>query len=299
MPAVILETRVHANTLRDQLSLEVAKFKQKHNLTPGLVIVAIGEDTATYDYIKVVTRNAMRVGIKAYANLLPADISKEELIAHLQELSNRENIHAISLQTPLPKNISLTEAGNAINPLKDVEGLSPMNNGSSYMGTPVLLPPPALGGMKLLSLYNINPAKRHAVIVGRNLIIGKPMNLLLTEANATVTVCHSQTANLAYFTRQADILVVATQQAGLINAEMIKPGAVVVDFGINYINGKVTGDVDFERVKQIAGAVTPMPGGTGPLTVISLLNNVLKAATLQRSEVGNQESERLLQATEA
>jgi methylenetetrahydrofolate dehydrogenase (NADP+) / methenyltetrahydrofolate cyclohydrolase len=281
MPAVVLETRAHANSLRDQLSIEVAKFKQKHSLTPSLVIVAIGEDTATYDYIKVVTRNAVKVGIKAYANLLPADISKEELKAHLEELSNRENIQAISLQTPLPKEMALTDIGKAINPLKDVEGFSPMNNGSSFMGQPLLLPPPALGGMKLLSLYNINPAKRHAVVVGRNLIIGKPMSLLLTEANATVTVCHSQTANLAYFTRQADILVVATQQAGLINAEMIKPGAVVVDFGINYVNGRVTGDVDFARVKQVAGAITPMPGGTGPLTVISLLGNVLKAAQLQ------------------
>ena len=283
MPAVILETRQHANTLRDQLTVDVAKFKQKTNVTPSLVIVAIGEDTATYDYIKVVSRNAIKIGIKAYANLLPADISKAELKMHLEDLSQRDNVHAISLQAPLPKEMTLVEIAKSIAPEKDVEGLSPVNSGSNLMGSPLLLPPPALGGVKLLSLYNINPARRHAVVVGRNLIIGKPIFNLLTEANATVTLCHSQTVNLAYFTRQADILVTATQQPNLINADMIKPGSVVIDFGINYSGNRVYGDVDFERVKQVAGAITPMPGGTGPLTVISLLSNVLKAANLQVS----------------
>lgn len=281
MPALLLETRSHANNLREQLKAEVTKFKQEHQITPALVMVAVGEDASTYDYIRVVTRNAMKVGIRAFANLLPADISKAEFKAHLEELNQRENIHAISLQTPLPKDLSVGEFGKVITPFKDVEGLNATNIGNSYLGQPALIPPPALAGMKLLSLFTINPARRQVVVVGRNLVIGKPISQLLTEANGTVTVCHSQTTNLAYYTRQAEILIVATQQPNLITADMIKPGAVVVDFGINYVNGKVQGDVEFEKAKQVAGAITPMPGGTGPLTVISLLSNTLKAANLQ------------------
>jgi len=284
MAGLIMNTRSTAATMREQVKGEVAEFKQQSGFTPSLVIVSIGEDTATYDYIRVVTRNATQVGIRAYAHILPLDISPAELEEHLAGLNKDERVQAISLQTPLPPQLKLTEVARWLDPSKDVEGLHPLNVGYLTEGLPLLAPPPAVGAMKLLSLYNINPAGRTAVVVGRNAIIGKPLAALLMAANATVTLCHRQTPHLNHFSRQADILVVGAQQPDLIKGEMVKPGAVVIDFGINYVNQtvrKVVGDVEFESVHQVAGAITPMPGGTGPLTVIALMQNTLKAALLQ------------------
>lgn len=293
MPSIIMDTRTTAATLRGQVKNDVADFKQREGFTPSLVIVSVGEDAAIYDYIRVVTRNATQVGVRAYAHILPADIDPAELKEHLTGLNQDSRVHAISLQTPLPAHLNLREVATWLDPYKDVEGLHPLNAGYVTEGMPLLAPPPALGAMKLLSLYNINPAGRLAVVVGRNAIIGKPIAAMLTAANATVIVCHRQTPYLGHFSRQADILVVGAQQPELINGEMIKPGAVVVDFGINYVgqagaDGKrrVVGDVDFDTAQRIASAITPMPGGTGPLTVIALLQNTLKAATLKGNPVG-------------
>ncbi len=291
MPGLIMNTRTIAVALRQQLKSDVADFKQKYNYTPSLLIVSVGEDPAIYDYIRVVTRNAINIGIRAYAHILPADVSPAEMQEHLADLNQDKRVNAISLQTPLPAHLELHETASWLDPRKDVEGLHPLNAGYVTEGKPLLAPPPALGAMKLLTLYNINPAGRIAVVVGRNAIIGKPIAAMLMAADATVTVCHRQTPQLAQFTRQADLLVVGAQQPGLISGEMIKPGAVVIDFGINYSgptspdgSGKrgVVGDVDFEGAKRVAGAITPMPGGTGPLTVIALLQNTLKATILQQ-----------------
>ncbi len=284
MPALILDTRSTAATMRQQIKTDVAEFKQAYGYAPSLVMVSVGEDPATYDYIRVVSRNAVQVGIRAYAQVLPADISAAEMREHLEELNQDKKHHAISLQTPLPAQLNLREVVRWLDPAKDVEGLHPLNVGLVNEGTPVLAPPPALGAIKLLSLYNINPAGRTAVVVGRNPVIGRPIAAMLTAANATVTLCHRQTPYLSHFTRQADILVVGVQHSGLISGEMIKPGAVVIDFGINYQGQgqkRLTGDVDFEGARQVASAITPMPGGTGPLTVITLLQNVLRAAASQ------------------
>ncbi len=283
MPGLVLDTRSIAATMRDQLKSEVKLFKEEHRLTPTLVIVCVGDDNSIYDYIRVVTRQAYMCGLRAIAHVLPTDISFEELTVHLQELNASPTVQAISLQTPLPAHLNLFQVAALLDPDKDVEGLHPRNAGLAQLDGPYLISPPAVGAMKLLSLYSINPAGRYAVVIGRNAVIGKPLAGLLTEANATVTTCHSQTPHLAAFTRMADLLVVATQNPALITGEMIKPGAVVLDFGINYHKGprsttQIVGDVDFESVRQVAGAITPMPGGTGPMTVIALLQNVLKAA---------------------
>ncbi len=286
MPGLLLDTRTIAATMRDQLKAEVAAYKADTGKTPGLVLVAAGDDTSIYDYIRVVTRQAHMVGLRAQAQILPTDISLQELSQHLAELNHNSSINAISLQSPLPPHLKLKEVAARLDPLKDVEGLHPINAGRVALNGPGLVSPPALGAMRLLSLYSINPAGRYAVMVGRNEIIGIPLAALLTEANATVTICHSLTPHLSAFTRNADLLVVATQTPGLINGEMLKPGAVVLDFGINYIkdsrySNHTVGDVDFESAHPVAGAITPMPAGTGPMTIIALLQNVLKATQLQ------------------
>ncbi|HEX2911740.1 MAG TPA: bifunctional 5,10-methylenetetrahydrofolate dehydrogenase/5,10-methenyltetrahydrofolate cyclohydrolase [Chloroflexia bacterium] len=289
MPGLILDTRSVAATIRDQLKNEVAEFKQQFSYVPTLVIVCVGDDNAIYDYIRVVTRQAHMTGLRAIAHILPTDIRHEELVSHIEELNRNPAIQAISLQAPLPPHLNLIRIAEVIHPDKDAEGLHPRNAGDVSLNGSRLVAPPALGAMKLLSLYSINPAGRYAVVVGRNPIIGKPLAALLTEANATVTICHRQTPHLSAFTRIADLLVVAAQSPHLINGEMVKPGAIVLDFGINYVRGgssqgqQIQGDVEFDSIKRVAGGVTPMPGGTGPMTVISLLQNVLKAARLQQN----------------
>lgn len=289
MAGLILDTRSIAATIRDQLKTETATLKQQLNLAPTLVILAVGDDAAIYDYIRVVTRQAHLIGVRAQAHILPADISQEELAEHIQELNKNPRVQAISLQTPLPAHLDVNAVADCLDPDKDVEGLHARNYGAIGINSPRLVSPPALGALKLLSLYSINPAGRFAVVVGRTPIIGKPLATLLTEANATVTICHRQTAHLAAFTRMADLLIVATQQPGLIKGEMLKPGSVVLDFGINYPakssrhNPTILGDVDFESARRVVGAITPMPGGTGPMTVVALLQNVLKATRLQHA----------------
>lgn len=282
MSALIMNTRTIAATLREQVKKDIAEFKQKTGVTPGLVIVGVGEDPTIYDYIKAVIRQAMQVGIRAYAQLLPIDITLEEVRQHLEEFNQNPAIQAISLQAPLPKHLPMSEVGAIMRPEKDAEGLHPLNLGAALSGSPLLVSPPATSAMKLLSLYSIKPAGRHVVILGRNLIIGKPLSILLTAANATVTVCHSQTQGLTNFTRQAEIVVTAVQQPNFLTSDMVRSGAVVIDYGINYVNGQIVGDVNFNDVQRVAGAITPMPSGTGPITVIALLQNVLQAAKLQQ-----------------
>lgn len=280
-----MNTRTIAATMRDQIKKEIRDFRQNSGPIPSLVLLSVGEDPSIYDYIKVVIRQATQVGIRAYAQILPYDVTLDEIRQYIQELNQNPHIQAISLQSPLPKHLPMAEVAAFIQPEKDVEGLHPHNVGSAFNGKTLLVSPPATSTLKLLSLYSIIPAGRHVVIVGRNLIIGKPLMTLLTAANATVTLCHSQTQNLINFTRQAEILIVAVQHPNFVSAEMVRPGAIVIDYGINYVNGQVVGDVNYEEVRRVAGAITPMPGGTGPLTVIALLQNVLQAAQLQHNIV--------------
>lgn len=282
MPAMIMETRSMASNLLQQVQQEVTTFNRQSNQAPSLVVLGFGEDQSTIDFVRILGRNAPRAGIRITTLLVASNIKLAEIRRQIEFLNNDPTVHAIALQLPLPKHLEVEEVASFINPDKDVEGLHPIHAGRLLMGKPAMVPPPALSTMKLMAMYNINPAGRHVVIVGRNFEIGRPLHSLLTGVNATVTLCHSFTQNLQSHTRQAEILITAAGQPGLITADMIRPGALIIDYGINYLNkSQVVGDVDFDNVINLAGAITPMPGGIGPLTVICLLENVLKAARLQ------------------
>lgn len=288
MSAVIMDTRNIAATMRQHLRQEVGAFSRQYNQTPGLVMLGVCDDQSTIDLIRIMGRNASEIGLRFSAQLFPATTKASELRRNIEQLNNDPSVHGISLQVPLPRNLDVDEIASYIMLEKDVEGLHPNHMGRTHLGKPIQAPPPALSTMKLLNLYNINPTGRHVVIVGRNTMIGRPLSSLLTRADATVTVCHSLTNNLHAHTRQAEILVSAAGQPGLIKAEMVRPGAVVIDYGINYVGkGNLVGDIDFEQVANVAGALTPMPGGTGPLTIICLVENLLKAARHQATREQN------------
>lgn len=277
-----MDTRNIAATMRQQLRQEVIAFTRQYNQTPGLVMLGVCDDQSTIDIVRIMGRNAPEMGIRFSAQLFPSHAKAGDLRRCIEQLNQDPSIHGISLQVPLPRHLDADEVASYISIEKDVEGLHPAHMGRAHMGKPLLAAPPALSTIKLLGLYNINPTGRHVVIVGRNMMIGRPLASLMTRADATVTLCHSLTNNLQAHTRQAEILVTAAGQPGLIKAEMVRPGAVVIDYGINYIGkGHISGDVDFDQVVNVAGAVTPMPGGTGPLTIICLVENLLKAARLQ------------------
>ena len=284
MAGQVMNTRPIAATLRDQFKREVDAFKTRSGITPSVVIISIGQDSNIVDYIRVASRVAAQVGVRAYAHVLPVDITMAELKQHFAELNANPNLHAVALQTPLPPHLSVSDVAALIRPDKEVEGMSPLNVGAISGGNARFVPPPAQATMKLLSLYSISPAGKNVAIIGRSLAIGKPLATLLTDAHATVTVCHSRTSNLVAITCQADIVITAVQNPGLISADMVKRGSVVIDYGITFVGDKIVGDVRFEEVRQVVDALTPMPGGTGPLTVISLLQNTLKAATLAHAK---------------
>ena len=283
MSAVVMDTKAISATLLRNVEQDMLAFSRQYNQTPGLVIIGFGEDRSTIDIARIVGKSAPKVGLRVTTHLLAANIKASELRRQIEQLNNDPSIHAISLQLPLPRHLDVEEVASYIAPEKDVEGLHPNHQGRAHMGKPAFVPPPALSALRLLNMYKFNPAGRHVVIVGRNLMIGRPLSDALTKADATVTLCHSVTGNLPAHTRQAEILITAAGKPGLIKAEMVRPGAVVIDFGINYLSkAHVVGDVDFEGVASVAGAVTPMPGGTGPMTIICLMENVLKAARLQQ-----------------
>ncbi len=284
MPALIMETRSLANNLLQNIQQDVSAFSRQYNQSPGLVVLGFSEDQSTIDFIRILGRNAPRVGVRITSVLVASNITASELKRQIEMLNQDPMVHAIALQLPLPKHLDVQEIAGYIALEKDVEGLHPIHAGHLLMSNSTMVAPPAMSTMKLLEMYSINPAGRHVVIVGRNLEIGRPLSSLLTRADATVTLCHSQTSNLSYHTRQAEILITAVGQPGLITVDMIRPGALIVDYGINYLNrSRVVGDVDFERAVEVAGAITPMPGGIGPLTVICLMENVLKAARAQQN----------------
>ena len=283
--ALILDSRLTAARKRDELKLEIEAYKAEFGNAPQLVVVCVGDDAAIYDFIRIATAQARRVGIRAVAHVLSGQLTTAEVAQHLDDLSNDPNVHAIALQTPLPPGMALGDLVAHIHPDKDVEGYHPNNAGHIYADTPRLIPTPALGALQLLEAYEIDPAGMFCVVVGRNSIIGKPLSTLLMEVNATVVIGHRQTPNLEGLIQKADLLVLGASIPEGIPTSALKPGVIILDYGINYVSDgdtdTIVGNVDFEEALQIAGAITPMPGGTGPMTTISLLQNVLKAARLQ------------------
>ena len=284
MTARLLEGKVFAAKLKEEAGKKAQELKAKYGITPGLAVIIVGENPASQVYVRNKHKACTELGFNSEGVELPATTTREELLAEIQRLNNDEKIHGILVQLPLPKELQPYESEvlEAINPLKDVDGFHPVNVGRLVTGQKALVPCTPHGCLRMLELAEIPVEGANAVIIGRSNIVGKPMLHLLLGKNATVTICHSRTKNLAEITRQADILVAAVGKAGFVTADMVKPGAAVIDVGINRIAPKkLVGDVDFEAVKEVAGAITPVPGGVGLLTIAMLMQNTVEAARLQ------------------
>lgn len=284
MTARLLEGKVFAAKLKEEAGKKAQELKAKYGITPGLAVIIVGENPASQVYVRNKHKACTELGFYSEGVELPATTTREELLAEIQRLNNDEKIHGILVQLPLPKELQPYESEvlEAINPFKDVDGFHPVNVGRLVTGQKALVPCTPHGCLRMLELAEIPVEGANAVIIGRSNIVGKPMLHLLLGKNATVTICHSRTKNLAEITRQADILVAAVGKAGFVTADMVKPGAAVIDVGINRIAPKkLVGDVDFEAVKEVAGAITPVPGGVGLLTIAMLMQNTVEAARLQ------------------
>ncbi|MBR2325337.1 MAG: bifunctional methylenetetrahydrofolate dehydrogenase/methenyltetrahydrofolate cyclohydrolase FolD [Clostridia bacterium] len=268
--------------VKENVKQEVEGFIKDTGVTPALAVVVVGNDPASAVYVRNKHRACLAVGIASYEYALSEETTESELLALIRDLNQKPEIHGILVQLPLPRHISEEKVLLAIDPKKDVDAFHPTNVGRLVAGNYDFLPCTPAGVMELLRYYKTEIDGKHCVILGRSNIVGKPMAHLMLEANATVTVCHSHTKNLADITRQADILVVAIGKAEFVHADMVKPGAVVIDVGINRLpDGALAGDVATREVEAVASAITPVPGGVGPMTIAILMKNTLTAAKKQ------------------
>jgi len=278
MTAQIIDGKSIAQEVRAEWKLRADALKER-GVTPGLAVIIVGEDPASKVYVANKVKACAEVGIHSEHISLAADTSEATLLEKIATLNADPKIHGILVQLPVPMHIDSDKVLKAINPDKDVDGFHPMNVGALVIGNTQLPPCTPYGAIKLLEKSGVSIEGKHAVIVGRSNIVGKPMALMLLQKNATVTICTSRTVGLAKFTLDADILVVATGKAKMISGDMIKPGAAVIDVGINRMgNGKLCGDVDFDSAKEVAGWITPVPGGVGPMTITMLMANTVQSA---------------------
>jgi methylenetetrahydrofolate dehydrogenase (NADP+)/methenyltetrahydrofolate cyclohydrolase len=282
MTATILDGKSVARQIRAELAEEVIEFIQNNSVVPCLAAVLVGDDPASEVYVRNKRRACEEVGIESQLHRLPASASQEELLQLVAKLNKDNAVHGILVQTPLPRQIDPARVVLAISPSKDVDAFHPDNVGRLVQGRARFLPCTPHGVQELLVRNGIKISGRHVVVVGRSDIVGKPLAIMLAQrgaaADATVTICHSRTRDLGAITRLGEILVVAIGKAKFITADMVKPGAVVVDVGVNRLASGLAGDVDFEAVSKVAGAISPVPGGVGPLTIAMLLRNTLVAA---------------------
>jgi len=276
MPIVIDGNKIAAE-LRERVAADVGILASR-SLTPGLAVILVGDDPASHSYVTMKERDCDQVGIRSYDLRRPAGISQHDLEVIIDECNQNPDIHGILLQMPLPPHLDSEAAIARIDPTKDVDGFHPFNLGQLLRGRRTYRPCTPSGVMHILDYHHIALEGKHAVVVGRSTIVGKPMAMMLLERNSTVTVCHSRTVDLPSVCRSADILVAAVGRANMITAEFIKPGAVVIDVGINRVESGMVGDVDYDSVAQIASAITPVPGGVGPMTRAMLLVNTVEAA---------------------
>ncbi len=275
--AVIIDGKAVSLSCREKIKEEVAQMAAK-GIVPGLAVVIVGDNPASRTYVNNKKKGCAEVGMYSEEYALPEETTQEELLALVEKLNNKEDIHGILVQLPLPKHIDDKAVIAAISPKKDVDAFHTENVGRIMIGEYKFLPCTPAGVMELLKAYNIDVSGKECVVIGRSNIVGKPMLMLLLQANGTVTICHSRTKDLKETTRRADILVAAIGKAKFVGADMVKEGAVVIDVGINRDeNGKLCGDVDFEAVKDKASYITPVPGGVGPMTITMLLKNTLEA----------------------
>ena len=276
--AIRLDGKATAAAVRADVAREVAELKQR-GITPGLAVILVGDDPASRIYVNNKKKACAEVGFYSEEITLPADTTQEQLLRVVEELNARPDIHGILCQLPLPKGLDDKAVIAAISPDKDVDAFHAVNVGRIMLGEYRFLPCTPAGVMELLHRADITVAGKKCVVVGRSNIVGKPMAMLLLHEHGTVTICHSRTPDLAEQCRQADILVAAVGKAKLITADMVRPGAVVIDVGMNRDeNGKLCGDVDFDSVEPVAGYITPVPGGVGPMTIAMLMQNTLTAA---------------------
>ncbi|GGJ10294.1 bifunctional methylenetetrahydrofolate dehydrogenase/methenyltetrahydrofolate cyclohydrolase FolD [Paenibacillus hunanensis] len=278
MAATIISGTQISQEIRQDIKQEVEAMKAQ-GFQPGLAVVLVGDDPASHVYVRNKEKACHDLGYYSEVHRLSADTSQEELLALVDKLNKQDNIHGILVQLPLPKQIEEKAVIDAISPQKDVDGFHPINVGNLMIGDESLLPCTPAGVIEMIKRTGIEMSGKHAVVIGRSNIVGKPVSMLLQRENATVTMCHSRTANMKELTQQADILVVAIGRANFVDASFIKPGAVVIDVGMNRLdNGKLAGDVDFESAKEVSGPITPVPGGVGPMTITMLMKNTLVAA---------------------
>ena len=280
----IIDGKKLAKTTRENLRLEVEELKE-NGINPKLAVIMVGNNSASQIYVRNKSRACDEVGIEFEEYLLPATTEQSELLNLIDKLNKQEDINGILLQSPIPDGLDINEAFRKISPEKDVDGFHPVNVGKLVLGQDTFVSCTPYGIMRMFEAYNIDLEGKNAVVIGRSNIVGKPMSHCLLNKNATVTICHSRTKNLAEITKRADILVAAIGKAEFVKADMVKEGAVVIDVGINRTEeGKLKGDVDFENVSKKASYITPVPGGVGPMTVAMLMNNVVKAAKMQNKK---------------
>lgn len=281
--AELISGKVVSQKVRSEIAEEVKAFKEAYGYAPGLAVIVVGDDPASAVYVRNKHKACLDVGITSYQIEFPGETAEDVLLSKIDELNSDPKVNGILVQLPLPKHISEEKVINRISPKKDVDAFHPENVGKIMIGSYDFLPCTPAGIVELLNHYSVAIEGKSCVVIGRSNIVGKPMALLLTERNGTVTLCHSRTKNLANITSEADIVVVAIGKPEFLTADMIKDGAVVVDVGINRLaDGKLVGDVKFDEVEKKASMITPVPGGVGPMTITMLLKNTLTAARKQR-----------------
>lgn len=277
MAAQLLDGKTMSNELREKLALRVENLKAR-GVTPGLAVILVGEDPASQIYVKNKGLGCAQVDMHSVTIRLPETATQQELETQIDQLNGDASIHGILVQLPLPKGLDEAAALARIAPEKDVDGFHVVNAGKLFTGQKGVVACTPKGAMEMIRRTGIDLSGKEAVVVGRSNIVGKPMAMLLLQQNATVTMCHSRTQHLAEHTRRADVLVAAVGKPRFITADMVKPGAIVIDVGINRVDGKVVGDVDFDAVKEVASWITPVPGGVGRMTITMLLENTIEAA---------------------
>ncbi|HGC7111154.1 TPA: bifunctional methylenetetrahydrofolate dehydrogenase/methenyltetrahydrofolate cyclohydrolase [Streptococcus agalactiae] len=275
----LIDGKALSQKMQAELGRKVERLKEQHGIIPGLAVILVGDNPASQVYVRNKERSALEAGFKSETLRLSESISQEELIDIIHQYNEDKSIHGILVQLPLPQHINDKKIILAIDPKKDVDGFHPMNTGHLWSGRPMMVPCTPAGIMEMFREYHVDLEGKHAVIIGRSNIVGKPMAQLLLDKNATVTLTHSRTRNLSEVTKEADILIVAIGQGHFVTKDFVKEGAVVIDVGMNRDeNGKLIGDVVFEQVAEVASMITPVPGGVGPMTITMLLEQTYQAA---------------------
>ena len=288
MRPVLLDSRSLAAQLKDKLKKRIEELHKKKGITPELAVIRVGDNLASKSYVASKCRQCQEIGIRSTEHYLSSSASADTLLESIQQLNLTNTVHGILLQLPLPQHLDTFKLIQSIDPIKDVDGLHPHNLGALSLGQPTIIPCTPKGCLTLLKNHRENIKGLHVVIVGRSILVGRPLAMLLLKEDCSVTVVHSKSQNIREITKTADILIAAVGQPRFIQKDWVKPGVIVLDVGINHILGQngeveIVGDVDFENVSQIVSAITPVPGGIGPMTVVSLLENTVEAAIKQTS----------------